>query len=99
LEIATHQISESVMQAQEWNAILTTRSATLPYPIIYGSPELRWGKTAKGRIAVSFSGIDKYLKAADPVIKEWFKIHKECTFRVYCDRRQLPFFQRFLEDW
>lgn len=100
LEIATHQISDSVKQAQEWNAILMTRSATLPYPIIYGSSgDLLWGKTAKGRISVSFNGMNKYLKEADPVIKEWFKAHQEYPFQLYCDRRQLPFFQRFSEDW
>jgi hypothetical protein len=100
LEIATHQISENVMQAQEWNAILTTRLATLPYPIIYGSStDLYWGKTSKGRISVSFNGMNKYLQEADPGIKEWFKAHKEYPFQLYCDRRQLPFFQRFFEDW
>jgi hypothetical protein len=78
---------------------LLTRSASLPYPIIYGSSiELRWGKTPKGRISVS-NGIDKYLKAADPDLQEWFKVNKENPFQLYCDRRQLPFFQRFLEDW
>jgi IS605 OrfB family transposase len=100
LEIATNQISENVMQAQEWNAILTTRLATLPYPIIYGSSgDLLWGKTSKGRISVSFNGMNKYLQEVDPGIKEWFKAHREYPFLLYCDRRQLPFFQRFSEDW
>ncbi|MBM0744062.1 type V CRISPR-associated protein Cas12k [Phormidium sp. CLA17] len=100
LEIATQQISESVTQAREWQAKLLTRPAFLPYPILYGSStDIRWGKTANGRIAVSFNGIDKYLKAADLDIKGWFKAHKEYPFRLYCDQRQLPFFRRFLEDW
>ena len=100
LAIATQQISESVAQAKMWQAKLLIRPASLPYPILYGSStDIRWGKTANGRIAVNFSGIDKYLKAADPDIKEWFKAHKEYPFRLYCDQRQLPFFQRFLEDW
>jgi IS605 OrfB family transposase len=100
LAIATQQISKSVAQAKEWQAKLLTRPASLPYPLIYGSStDVRWGKTAKDRIAVSFSGIDKYLKAADPSIQEWFKSHKEYPFRLYCDQRQLPLFRRFLEDW
>jgi IS605 OrfB family transposase len=100
LEIATHQISENVIQAREWDAKLLTRPASLPYPIIFGSSiDVRWGKTTKGRISVSFNGIDKYLKAADPDLKEWFKVNKEHPFQLYCDRRQLPLFQRFLEDW
>ena len=100
LAIATQQISESVIQAQEWQAKLLTRPASLPYPIVYGSAtDIRWGKTSKDRIAVSFNGIDKYLKEADPEIQEWFKTHKEYPFRLYCDQRQLPFFQCFLADW
>jgi IS605 OrfB family transposase len=100
LAIATQQISESVAQAREWQAKLLSRSVCLPYPIIYGSStDVRWGTTAKGRIAVSFNGIDKYLKATDPDIEAWFKTSQEPPFRLYCDQRQLPFFQRFLRDW
>lgn len=100
LAIATQQVPESVSQKIEWQAKLLTRHASLPYPIIYGSStDIRWGKTAKGRITVSFNGMDKYLKAADPGIKEWFKTQKEYPFRLYCDQRQLPVFQRFLTDW
>lgn len=100
LAIATQQVPESVSQKIEWQAKLLTRHASLPYPIIYGSStDIRWGKTAKGRITVSFNGMDKYLKAADPGIKAWFKTHQEYPFRLYCDQRQLPFFQRFLDDW
>ncbi|MCY7322928.1 MAG: type V CRISPR-associated protein Cas12k [Phormidesmis sp. CAN_BIN36] len=100
LTIATQQLPETTAQAREGQAKLLTRPASLLYPIIYGSStDVRWGKTANGRITVNFNGIDKYLKAADPSLKEWFKTHKEYPFRLYCDQRQLPFFQRFLEDW
>jgi hypothetical protein len=43
--------------------------------------------------------MNKYLKEADPGIKEWFKDHKEYPFQLYCDRRQLPFCQRFSEEY
>lgn len=100
LAIATQQISENVIQAREWQAKLLARPASLPYPIIYGSStDVRWSRTANGRITLSFNGIDKYLKSADPDIQQWFKVHKEYPFRLYCDERQLPFFQRFLADW
>jgi IS605 OrfB family transposase len=100
LAIATQQTSESVAQAREWQAKMLTRPDSLPYPIIYGSStDVLWGRTANGRIALSFNGISKYLKAADPDIQEWFKANKEYPFRLYCDQRQLPFFQRFLNDW
>jgi hypothetical protein len=100
LAIATQQLPENVVQTREWQVKLLTRPASLPYPIVFGSStDIRWGKTAKGRIAVSLNGVDKYLKEADPDIKEWFKTNKEYPFRLYCDQRQLPFFQRFLQDW
>ena len=99
LAIATQQIPETVIEAREWQAKLLCRPASLPYPIIYDSTDVFCRSTPKGRIAVSFNGIDKYLKEADPEIQEWFKLYKEYSFRLYCDQRQLPFFERFLEDW
>jgi IS605 OrfB family transposase len=100
LELATYQISENVIQEREWDAKLQAKSSSLPYPIIYGSStDSRWENTTKGKITVTFNGIDKYLKDADPVIKEWFKANQGYPFHVKCDQRQLPFFQRFLKDW
>jgi IS605 OrfB family transposase len=100
LEIATYQISENVIQAREWEAKLQAKSSSLPYPIIFGSStDPRWGNTTTGKISVTFNGIDKYLKDADPVIREWFKANQRYPFQVKCDQRQLPFFQRFLKDW
>ncbi|MBW4421089.1 MAG: type V CRISPR-associated protein Cas12k [Myxacorys californica WJT36-NPBG1] len=100
LEIATQQIPASVAQARDWQVKLLTRPASLPYPILYGSAiDIYWRKTAKGRISVSFNGVDKYLKAADPTLQAWFKTCKEYPFQLACDQRQLPFFHRFLEDW
>lgn len=100
LAIATQQIPESVAQARDWQAKLLARPASLPYPILYGSAtDIYWGKTAKGKITVSFNGVDKYLKAADPTLQARFKTRKEYPFQLACDQRQLPYFQRFLEDW
>jgi hypothetical protein len=100
LAIATQQIPESVAQIKEWQAKLLTCPASLPYPILYGSAtDIYWGKTAKGKISVSFNGVDKYLKAADPTLQAWFKTRREYPFQLACDQRQLPFFQRFFEDW
>jgi hypothetical protein len=79
LEAIRHQAQAILSQ---FNAENETRSASLPYPIIFGSSiDVRWGKTTKGRISVSFNGIDKYLKTADPDLKEWFKVNKE----IFCD--------------
>jgi len=99
LAIATQQLPASVSQSREWQAKLLTRPASLPYPILSDATELRWSKTAKGRIAVNFNDLDKFLKATDPDLQAWFKTQKEYPFRLYCDQRQLPLFQRFLTDW
>ncbi|MEM1368246.1 MAG: type V CRISPR-associated protein Cas12k [Cyanobacteria bacterium P01_H01_bin.15] len=100
LAIASQQLPESVTQQKEWQAKLLTRPASLPYPIIYGSSvDLRWGTTEKGRITVNFSGMDKFLKAVDFDLKEWFKSNQDYPFQVYCDQRQLTYFRRFLTDW
>lgn len=100
LDIAKYQISESTTQQRTWEARLMTQPASLPYPIIYGSStDIRWSKTPKGRITVNFSGLEKYLKSVDPEIEKWFKTHREEPFQLYCDQRQLLFFQRFAEDW
>jgi IS605 OrfB family transposase len=100
LLLATQQIPESVAQATDWQAKLLTRPASLPYPIIYGSGiDVFWNQNAKGRIAVNFSGIGKALKAVNPDLQAYFKRGQAYPFLVYCDQRQLPFFQRFLEDW
>jgi hypothetical protein len=100
LAIATQQTLESVTEFQEWQTKLLTRPATLPYPIIYdSSTDVYWGKTAEGRITVNFNGTEKYLRAADSTLKAWFKTHKEYPFQLFCDQRQLPFFQRFYTDW
>lgn len=87
-------------QLRAWEVDLMTRSAVLPYPIFYGSAtDISWGKTASGRIGVDFNGIKKYLKSADPSLQTWLKSYQEPIFQVYCDQRQLPYFQRFFEDW
>ncbi|MCY7320906.1 MAG: type V CRISPR-associated protein Cas12k [Phormidesmis sp. CAN_BIN36] len=100
LEIATKQVPKNDAQMREWHAKLLTRTKLLPYPIVYGSStDVFWGKTAKGRIIVNFNGLTKYFQAIDPGIKEWLKVKHGYPFQLYCDRRQLPFFQRFVEDW
>lgn len=100
LAIATQQIPESVIQFQEWQARLRRQPTSLPYPIIFGgSSDLRWSKTADGRLTVNFKGIEKYLREIDPNHKDALKKTQEFPFKIYCDRRQLSIFERFYKDW
>lgn len=100
LETASQQIPKTVEQAKDWQTKLLIRPAELPYPLIYGSStDIRWAKTEQGRISVNFNGLETYLRNADPEIKAWLKTHQGYPFQVYCDQRQLPFFERFTEDW
>ncbi|NEQ32759.1 MAG: hypothetical protein F6K04_17430 [Leptolyngbya sp. SIO4C5] len=76
------------------------RPADLPYPIRYdSSTDLKWERDSQGRITVNFNGLDKFLKNSDPEVKSWLKEHQDYPFRIQCDQRQLPYFQRFLTDW
>ncbi|HEY9625921.1 MAG TPA: type V CRISPR-associated protein Cas12k [Coleofasciculaceae cyanobacterium] len=89
LSTATGRVPADDIEQMLWQAKLLAKPATLPYPIIFGSQtDLRWSINKKGRICVSFNGLDK----AIPELKE-------NPLQIYCDQRQLPLFQRFLEDW
>ncbi|HEY9699016.1 MAG TPA: type V CRISPR-associated protein Cas12k [Trichocoleus sp.] len=89
LSIATGKVPDDEIEQMLWQAKLLAKPATLPYPIIFGSQtDLRWSTNNKGRICVAFNGLDK----AIPDLKQ-------NPLQVYCDQRQLPFFQRFLADW
>jgi hypothetical protein len=89
LTIATTQLPEDEAEQARWFAKLLKKPATLPYPILFGSQsDLEWSENEKGRICVCFNGFRKYFDNVNP--------H---SFQIYCDQRQLPFFQRFLADW
>lgn len=56
----------------------------LPYPVFYGTNvDLYWSMNNQGRICVSFNGLKK----------------KGIVLEIACDKRQLPYFQRFLGDY
>ncbi len=89
LSIATGKVPDDEIEQMLWQAKLLTKPATLPYPIIFGSQtDLRWSVNPKGRICVAFNGLEKVIPAL-----------KQNPLQIYCHQRQLPFFQRFLEDW
>lgn len=89
LAIATNQIPENEIQQLLWQAKLLAKPAAMPYPIRFDTQnDLRWSINEKGRICVAFTGLGKFI----PQLKKQ-------PFQIYCDRRQLPFFKRFVEDW
>ncbi|MEH1855213.1 MAG: type V CRISPR-associated protein Cas12k [Nostoc sp.] len=58
----------------------------MPYPVDYETnTDLTWLTNDKGRIFVKFNGVNKLMN--------------EPKFEVYCDSRQLHYFQRFCQDW
>ena len=89
LRIATEQVPESEVEQRLWQAKLLAKPATLPYPILFGSQDdLRWSMNEKGRLCVAFNGVEKFIPEL-----------KETPFQIYCDQRQLPTFEKFLQDW
>jgi len=89
LAIATEQIPENEVDQILWQAKLLAKPATLPYPIVFGSQtDLRWSMNEKSRLCVAFNGVEKFIPEL-----------KQTPFQIYCDQRQLPIFQKFLQDW
>jgi IS605 OrfB family transposase len=89
LAIAVGKVPDDAIEQLLWQAKLLAKRAAMPYPILFGSQDdLRWSINERGRICVAFNGLDK----AIPELKR-----NPC--QIYCDRRQLPLFQRFLADW
>ncbi|MDZ8186878.1 MAG: type V CRISPR-associated protein Cas12k [Nostoc sp. ChiSLP02] len=80
---ATTTVPESDNEADEWQKCLLKKTKYLPFPVQFNTNEdLVWSKNKKGRICVSFAG----------------KGLSDYTFEIYCDNRQLHWFQRFLQD-
>ncbi|NEU80547.1 type V CRISPR-associated protein Cas12k [Nostoc sp. UIC 10630] len=73
-------------EAKSWQATLLRGNSYMPYPVDYETnTDLTWLINDKGRIFVKFNGLNKLMN--------------EPKFEVYCDSRQLHYFQRFCQDW
>jgi hypothetical protein len=71
-------------QWREVQASLTRKPSPVPFPISYETnTDVRWSRNEHKRICVSFNG-------------EGISKH---TFEVFCDQRQLHWFERFDEDY
>ena len=71
-------------QLREVQAHLTRKQSPVPFSISYEtSTDLRWSRNEHKRICVSFNG----------------KGISQHTFEIFCDQRQLHWFERFDEDY
>ena len=83
LNIVCDSIPTTDEQAKQWQDQLLKESKSVPYPIIFNTNEdLVWSKNEKGRLCVTFNGLNK----------------QGLIFEIYCDQRQLKWFERFYED-
>ena len=86
LECATTTASQNNAEVRSWQDSLLREPSSLPFPIIYESnTDLTWFCSDKNRFRVRFNGLGKFLG-------------ENYCFQIYCGRRQLHRFQRFLED-
>jgi IS605 OrfB family transposase len=71
-------------KSRQVQASLTRKQSPVPFSISYETnTDLRWLRIEQGRICVSFNG----------------KGISQHTFEVFCDQRQLHWFERFDEDY
>ena len=65
-------------------ACLLRGDKPIPFPIsYYGNTDIQWSKNEQGRILVKFGGL----------------VQQGYVFEVLCGRRQLHWFERFVEDY
>ncbi len=91
LEIIINSFTVDENEFKSWQANLLKTPSNLPYPVDYETNEdLTWLFNAKERIYVSFTALGDKRENSRQVDK-----HK---FEVWCDKRHLHFFKRFVED-
>ncbi|MBR8829666.1 MAG: hypothetical protein N5P05_001384 [Chroococcopsis gigantea SAG 12.99] len=93
LEILTtvrENIPKDDIEISVWRAKLLKKAHKIPYPILYESnSDLTWSKKDGKKLQVRFNGLVESLKA----------LGLEPNFEIRCDERQLPWFNRFYEDY
>jgi hypothetical protein len=91
LDIASQTVPQNEIEALSWQASLLKRPSSTPFPILFFSnADLHW------------SCLERHQHGKQEPQKRIFVrfkgLDKKYLFEVYCDRRQLPLFQQFLED-
>ncbi|MEO1431944.1 MAG: type V CRISPR-associated protein Cas12k [Cyanobacteria bacterium J06633_8] len=91
LEIISNSFTVDENEFKSWQANLLKTPSNLPYPVDYETNEdLTWLFNTEERIYVSFTALGDKRENSRQVDK-----HK---FEVWCDKRHLHFFKRFVED-
>ncbi|WP_445626711.1 type V CRISPR-associated protein Cas12k [Nostoc sp. DSM 114167] len=86
LSEVVNKIPQNEDESKSWQASLLRGNSYMPYPVDYETnTDLTWLTNDKDRIFVKFNGLNKLMN--------------EPKFEVYCDSRQLHYFQRFCQDW
>lgn len=114
LDIATSTISQSEGEAKYWRGNLLRKSKNLPFPIFHQSNnDFTWGKNeGRGKQVVIIalcllieSGLHRlalllleHYQNEQGRLFVYFNGLAEYKFEIQCDRRQLHWFKRFLED-
>jgi IS605 OrfB family transposase len=84
---ALEQAQGLILDEEQWREVqasLTRKQSPVPFSISYEtSADLRWSRNEHKRICVSFTG----------------KGISKHTFEVFCDQRQLHWFERFAQDY
>ncbi|ACK66979.1 conserved hypothetical protein [Rippkaea orientalis PCC 8801] len=89
LTIVNESIPQDENEASAWQAKLLKKSHNIPYPVAYETnTDLKWSKDSRGHLLVTFNGLVESLK----------KLNLNPEFEIRCDRRHLPWFQRFCKD-
>jgi len=73
---ATSTVPEDNAEAKRWQDILSTRSSSLPFPLVFETNEdLVWSKNEKGRLCVHFNGLSDldFEVYCDSRHLHWFK--------------------------
>ncbi|MEH2412137.1 type V CRISPR-associated protein Cas12k [Nostoc sp.] len=86
LSEVVNKVPQNEDEAKSWQATLLRENSCMPYPVDYETnTDLTWLTNEKGRIFIKFNGLNELMNKP--------------KFEVYCDSRQLHYFQRFCQDW
>ncbi|MDJ0682860.1 MAG: type V CRISPR-associated protein Cas12k, partial [Xenococcaceae cyanobacterium MO_167.B52] len=107
-------VPENNREARSWQDVLLTKPKSLPFPITFETNEdLKWSGIDKQfliwliflfsikkqyRYSLLFLRLSSYLNGDRDRLFLKFNGLSDHKFQIYCDHRQLHWFQRFLED-
>lgn len=92
LDIAAHTVPQNEAEALSWQASLLRRPKSTPFPILFFSnDDLHWFFIERQQHGKR--------EPQKRIFVQFSGLDRKYVFEVYCDRRQLPLFQQFVDDW